>query len=450
MVNFFQSEPTSDLSNVKYSKGGPNQQRAMDALTDAVADPGSRDMSGGAGAPSVVLVGTSFRTAGIAIREQIARRLSKIPESGLRLGAGGVSEISVLETCNRVEVYFACTRPQEVSVSVVSRLGGPGAPPRAFYAKTGFEAIRHLFRVASGLDSVVIGEEQILQQVREAGRTARTSGQAKSILSSLFDAAYGSGRRVRESYETSSANRSVSAFALRRALREVGRRPARVLLIGSGETAKLAALRLKESTVYLHSGRRNVSDRFPNATRIPRRMLREVSSKCDLIIAATRHRGYVLTRRELPDKRRTVVLDLGFPRNVDPALKDSRLVRLYDLDDIAAWAQSGTRGNLVSAERMAEEETKKFTSWLTASRLTPTLANIYKWAERIREEETVAALRKLPELSPHEKSIVEAMSKRLTGKLLSPHATFAKQVGDGGNQSERLLLLESIFRDGSK
>ncbi len=447
MANSFQSKAASDLSNVKYNAGAPKQQPAMDARTDADADPASQDPSGGAGAPSVVLVGTSFRTAGIALRERVARRLVKISESEFQRGAGGVSEISVLETCNRLEVYLACTRPREASTSLIDRLGEPGTPSGGFYTKTGFDAIRHLFRVASGLDSVVIGEEQILQQVREAGKTARTSGQAKSILSSLFDAAYSSGRRVRESYEVSSANRSVSSFALKRALRELGRRPAKVLLIGSGETAKLAAIRLKESKVYLLSGRRNVSDRFPKATRIPRRMLREVSSKCDLIVAATRHSGYVLTKRALPDKRRTVVLDLGFPRNVDPALKDSRLVRLYDLDDIAAWARSVKHSNLVAAERMVEEETKKFSSWLTASRLTPTLANIFKWAEKIREEETIAALRRLPELSPHEKSIVEAMSKRLTGKLLSPHATFAKQTGDGGNQSERLLLLESIFRD---
>lgn len=443
-----ESKASSDLSNVKYSSEGLEEQRAMDARTDSEADPGSQNLSGGAGAPSVVLVGTSFRTAGIAMREQIARRLAKV-ESDLQSGVGGISEISVLATCNRLEVYLACTEPEEASKSVIARLREPGAPSDGFYAKSGSDAIRHLFRVASGLDSVVIGEEQILQQVREAGRTARTSGQAKSILSSLFDAAYSSGRRVRESYGAASADRSVSSFALKRALKELGRRPARVLLIGSGETAKLAALRLKKSKVYLLSGRRNVSDRFPNATRIPRRMLREVSSRCDLIIAATRRSGYVLTSRELQDRRRTVVLDLGFPRNVDPTLKNSRRVRLYDLDDIAAWAGSGRRANLAAAEKIAEEETKKFTSWLTASRLTPTLANIFKWAERVREEETIAALRKLPELSPHERSIVEAMSKRLTGKLLSPHATFAKQVGDGGDQSERLLLLESIFRDES-
>ncbi|MDV3277866.1 MAG: glutamyl-tRNA reductase [Nitrososphaerales archaeon] len=422
----------------------------MDSPTGEGVHPAAVDANGRPAAPSVVLVGTSFRTAEIGTRERIARRLSEVPEPGLQVGRGKIFECSILETCNRLEVYLACSSPNEVAKSVMTRLDGDGTSSESFYVKTGADAIRHIFRVASGLDSPVLGEEQILQQVREAGKTARTSGQAKSILSSLFDAAYSSGKRIRESYKVSPANRSVSAFALRRALKELGRRPAKVLLIGSGETAKLAALRLKGSAVYLLSGRRDVEARFPNAERISRRRLREVSEKCDLIIAATRHHGYVLTKRDLPEKRRMVVLDLGFPRNVDPSLRDSKFIRLYDLDAVAAWALSLGRRENASAERLVEEETRRFDVWLTASRLTPTLGNIYKWAERIREEETLAALRRLPGLSSHDKTIIEAMSKRLTGKLLSPHATFVKEVGNGEDQSERLLLLESIFRDGGK
>jgi len=245
-------------------------------------------------------------------------------------------------------------------------------------------------------------------------------------------------------------NRSVSAFALRRALRELGYRPSNVLLIGSGETAKLAAIRLKGSRVYLLSGRRDLEARFPSAERVSRRRLREVARKCDLIIAATRHEGYVLTKRDLPERRRMVVLDLGFPRNVDPSLKDSKFVRLYDLDAVAEWALALRRRKSASAEKIVEEETRRFGAWLTASRLTPTLANVYRWAERIREEETLAALRKLPRLSAHDRIVVEALSKRLTGKLLSPHANFVQKVGRGEDQEKRLLLLESIFRDGGK
>ncbi len=428
-----QAGPPSDLSNVKYNESIEAPDSPVRAVKQA--------------APTVVLVGISYRTADIASREEIARRQSKASELWPRLD--GVTEISVLETCNRLEVYLSSTDPREAAEGIVGMLSGNRIPQSSFYVKTGYEAIRHLFRVASGLDSVVAGEEQILYQVRDAGKTARVSGQAKSVLSPLFDAAYSSGMRVRDSYEVPEMNRSVSAFALRRVLHELGRQPNKVLLIGSGETAKLAALRLKGSTVYLLSSRRAVKDRFPDAIRIPRRRLREISAQCDLIIAATRRRGYVLARKDVPDKHDVVILDLGFPRNVDPALKASKFIRLYDLDDVTAWAKASKGSDLPSAEKAAEEEARRFDVWLRASRLTPTLANIFRWAEKIRDEETAAALRKLPELSPHDRLVVEALSKRLTGKLLSPHTSFVKEVGTGADQTERLQLLQSIFRDDS-
>lgn len=421
----------------------------MDGSSGRDSDATPVGANGRPASPSIVLVGTSFRTAGIAARERISRRLFEVPEPGL-VGGGRVLESAVLETCNRLEIYLACSSPDEAARYVMARLEGDGRWSESFYVKTGADAIRHIFRVASGLDSPVLGEEQILQQVRDAGRTARTSGRAKSILSSLFDAAFSSGRRVRESYTVSRADRSVSAFALRCALKELGRRPERVLLIGSGETAKLVSLRLRGSKVYLLSGRRDVSARFPNAERISRSRLRDVAGRCDLIIAATRHRGYVLTKKDLPVKRKTVVLDLGFPRNVDPSLGSSKLVRLFDLDAVATWALSTARDGHAPAERLAEEEARRFYAWLTASRLTPTLANIYRWAERIREEETLAALRRLPRLSPHDRTVIEAMGRRLTGKLLSPHANFVRGVRSGEDQSERLLLLDTIFGDEGK
>ncbi len=395
--------------------------------------------------PAVALVGVSFRTAGIEARERIARRLAELRDLGIQSLDRRVQESTILETCNRLELYLVCTEPHVVTKSLVARLEG-GSPADGFFVETGVGAIGHLFRVAAGLDSPVLGEEQILEQVRDAGRTARTDGQAKSILSSLFDAACSSGRRIRATYRVPRANRSVSAFALKHALKELGRTPSKVLLIGSGETAKLAALRLRGSTVYLLSARKGAAAKFPNAVRIPRRALREVAGECDLIVAATRKRGYVLTKRDLLQARKAVILDLGFPRNVDPSVR-SESVRLYDLDAVAKWALTRRVPTDRRIQKLVEGETRRFDAWLTASRLAPTLAAIYRWGERVREEETLAALRRLPGLSQHDRAVIETLSKRLTGKLLHPHAKFVKEIDEEDEQSERLLLLESIFRE---
>ena len=395
--------------------------------------------------PSILLVGASFKTAKIGTRERLARRLADFRELSSWEENRRVLESATIVTCNRLELYIVSPVSDEVAAMVTAKLGGGVAALENFYVKKGVEAVRLIFRVAAGLDSVVVGEEQILEQEREAGRTARTAGRAKSVLAALFDAAYSSGRRIRESYRVPPGHSSVSAFALSRAVKELGHRPAAILLVGSGETAKLAALTLKGATVYLLSDRRGAEARFPNALRISRRRLREVAEKCDLIIAATRRRGYALSGLDLPRDRRMVVLDLGFPRNVDPSIKRSDLTKLYDLDAIAEWALRGGRRGNGRAESLAEEEARRFVAWLTASRLTPTLANIYRWGEKIREEETLAALRKLPDLSERERGIVESLSRRITGKLLSPHAAFVKEVGSEGDQRERLLLLETIF-----
>jgi glutamyl-tRNA reductase len=393
---------------------------------------------------TVILLGTSFKTAPIDFRERFATRLRNGRELKNTLDRIGVLESSVIETCNRVELYLVTNDPEITVKSIVPRLGYDS--PDNLYLKIGLDVIGHIFTVSSGLDSLVVGEEQILRQVRDAGRSARVSGSAKSTLSSLFDAAYNVGRRARGLYGNSPPNLSVSAFALKYGLERLGRRPKKVLLIGTGETAKLVLLELAGSKVYLVSRRADADTRFPTATIISRKQLKGVAAKCDLIISATRVPGYVLKKGDVPDDKKRVLLDLAFPRNIDPSMKSSDFLRLYDLDDIAGHAKSHPKSkNFLVTEKFITSEAERFNRWLIASRLTPMLAGIYRWAENIREAETELALRRLSQLSERDRRVVEVMSRRLVSKLMAPHAAFAKQQGGGLSQRDRLQLLESVF-----
>ncbi len=389
-------------------------------------------------------MGTSFKTTPIDFRERVVARLLNGGTLKIPLDRIGVLEYSVIETCNRVELYLVARDPENIANSVLPELDRNSTG--SFYMKTGLDAINHIFAVASGLDSLVIGEEQILRQVREAGRRARVSGDAKSVLSALFDVAYNVGRRARDLPGVSPTDRSVSGFALKYGLKQLGRRPKKVLLIGTGETARLASLELNGAKIYLLSRRHGSGSRFPKAEMISRKQLKEVAVECDLIIAATKRRGYVLKKGDIPDDREKVLLDLAFPRNIDPSMKSCEFLRLYDLDDLAAHSRSLPKSkNIVEIERYIRAEAERFDRWLIASRLTPMLGGIYRWAENIREEETNLALRRLSQLSGRDRRIVEAMSRRLVSKLMAPHAAFAKQQGGGLSQKDRLRLLESVF-----
>ena len=165
-----------------------------------------------------------------------------------------------------------------------------------------------------------------------------------------------------------------------------------------------------------------------------------------MVISATRHSGYVIKRGDLPDTRKLVLLDLAFPRNIDPALKTSRFIELYDLDDLAIHARSMPQeAGFAASEKLIRDEAERFTRKLVASRLSPTLANIYRWAEDIRSSETQVALRKLSSLSERERKVVEAMGRSLVSKLLAPHTSFVKEPTGGITQVEKLRLLESVF-----
>lgn len=409
---------------------------------------GTQKLSTATKASSIVLVGTSFKTSSLAFREALAARLSRESTKLLRLP--GVREYAQLITCNRIEIVMAADSATTTGRAFLAWLSGtPGMSPDSVYVREDVDAIAHLFRVASGLDSMVLGEEQILSQVREAGIAARTSRSSRGVLSALFDASVNVAKRARENLKQ--ADESVSSMAIRFALGRLPRAPRNVLLIGTGKTTRLAANQLGGARLYVATRRASLPS-FSRATVISHKDLRSVAAKCDLIISATKHRGFVLKKGDLDKKKRRVILDLAFPRNVDPEL-NSGTVEVYNLEDLAKVFASRS-GLLLPEARRAEElvsaEAESFSRWLLASRQSSALSRVYLWAEGTRREETDAALRRMPRLSERERKVVEAMSKRLVSKLLAPPTSFVKSSSPELPQDQRLDIVQQIFEQGEK
>ena len=396
---------------------------------------------------SIILVGTSFKTSSLAFREALARRLSR--ESAKLPRLSGIKEFAQLVTCNRIEILIAADSQKAAEEAFLTWLSKtPGMKKGSIYVHKDVDAIAHLFRVASGLDSMVLGEEQILSQVKDAGIAARTSRSSRGSLSALFDVSVNVGKRARETLKQ--ADESVSSMALRFALGRLPRPPRNVLLIGTGKTTRLAASQLDGARLYVATRRASLPS-FSRATLVSHRDLRRVAAKCDLIISATKHRGYVLRKGDL-DGRRRVILDLAFPRNIDPEL-DAGRVEVYNLEDLAKVFTSRPPSLDQEARRTEElvfAEAESFSRWLLASRQSSALSQVYRWAESTRREETDAALRRLPSLSERERKVVEAMSKRLVSKLLAPPTSFAKSSSPELPQDQRLEVVQRIFDQGGK
>lgn len=395
---------------------------------------------------SIVLVGMSFRTAQLEQRE----RVSKVILEPHFFHSSSVKESTLLVTCNRVEAYLATEDSDgtiESTLNEIRRLSKVSEKD-IYYIKQDYDAVVHLFRAACGLDSLVVGEEQILQQIREASRAARVSGEAKSTLSSLFDAAVSVGKRVRENCDISSLDRSVSAFALKFGVEKLGREPKSVLLVGTGKTARLALNELKDAKIYVLSQRKDVPKIFPGSTFVPYADLKDVIARCELVISATKSpAGYIIKREHVGEGKPLVMLDLAFPRNIDPAIKNSKTTQLYDLNDLGKYVKQSAQAPKfeTEAESLIGKEAEQFIRWLTASKLSPTLSNIYQWAEEMRVYETENTLRRLPSIRANERWVVEAMGKRLVSKLLAGPAAFAKQAEGALTQDERLRLLDELY-----
>jgi glutamyl-tRNA reductase len=417
---------------------------SQDAQKESVA---IQKTSDGHRASSVILVGTSFKTSSLAFREGLAARLSR--ESAKLPRLSGAKEYAQLVTCNRIEILMAADSTKAAERSLLEWFSKtPGMTSSSVYVHRDVEAIAHLFRVASGLDSMVIGEEQILAQVRDAGVAARTSRSSRGTLSALFDVSVNVGKRARRTLMQD--RESVSSMALRFALGRLPRAPRSVLLIGTGKTTRLAANQLAGAKIYVATRRTSLPS-FPRATVVSHEEMKRIAAKCDLIISATKHRGYVLKSGDLDGKRR-VILDLAFPRNVDPKL-NAGSTEVYNLEDLAkifASRPPAPNPEARRAEAFVSEEAESFSRWLLASRQSSALSHVYQWAESTRKEEADAALRRLPSLSERERKVVEAMSKRLVSKLLAPPTSFVKSSSPELPQDQRLDVVQRIFEQGSK
>ena len=398
------------------------------------------------------LLGASHHSAPVALRERIDFARRGTPEALEEIAdVTGRAEVVVLSTCNRAEIYTHSEAPWPVGDTLAAFMSAfhdvpePELAPH-LYRRQGADAARHLFRVVAGLDSLVVGEPQILGQVKDAFAIASERGFTGAALNRLFHRSFTVGKRVRSETGLGEGAVSVSYAAISLARKIFGELAGRrALVVGAGEMAELTATHLRSQNV----GRIGVANRSAaraatlaakvDGVPVPWGEITAELTSTDIVLTATGAPRWLLTRAQVAEAmqprrdRPLFMIDIGLPRDVEPAASEVEQVFLYNIDDL----QSIVRENLARrqaqvdrAELMVREEVDGFMRWLRSRGAIPTVVALRRHFERTRQQELERLAPKLAPLSPAAKARVEEVTRLLVEKLLSSPTEQLKAAPD--------------------
>ncbi|HXU47329.1 MAG TPA: glutamyl-tRNA reductase [Thermoanaerobaculia bacterium] len=416
--------------------------------------------------PPLLLVGTDYRCAPIELRERIALSPREVEAVLVELLARpAVGEAFALSTCNRTEIYVSprdenAAYRELLELLFLRRAPELAHPGRLFVHRNG-EAARHLLSVASGLESMVLGEPEILGQVKQAGAIAEQVGSAGVLLRRLLRTAIATGGRARS--DTAIASGAVSlGYAVVELARNVFRdlEDCRVLLLGAGETARLVARSLTERgaqklTVANRSEERlrAFREEFPDVEPLPLAERLRALETADLVVATTGADEPLLVRRDLQQAMRSrgsrplLVVDLGVPRNVDPAAGRIRNLFLQSIDSLENLIERNLkrrREEVPKVEEILERELARFLAWQRSLDAEPIIAELQRQAERIRRQELDGALARFP---PETHEDLERMTRSLVRKILH-HPSVRLRDPSAEDANSRLALVRELFQLG--
>ena len=413
----------------------------------------------------IVIVGLSHRTAPLALREGLAFPKERRQEALARLrDEVGLAEGMILSTCNRVEIYGRAeeARTQEL-VEFLARFHGRAVDEIEphLYRLQGEGAVRHAFRVAASLESMVLGEPQILGQVREAYQAAEDVGSLGSVLNALRSRSVAAARRARTETAIGQNAVSVSHVAVELARKIFGQlRDRAVLLVGAGKMNELAARQMVREGAWASvlGGRR-----FERAEQLaaalggraaPFETLRAELAKSDVVISGTGAPGIVVRREDVEAaqarrrQRPLFLIDIAVPRDIDPESAQVPGVFLYDLDGLRAVAEANLRERqkeAAEAEAILEEEIRGFLEWRRSLDVVPLLAELRRRADEIRRSEIEKARRRLGPLTPEQEQALEAVTTGIVNKLLHPPTVQLKEMASNGHPAEHLALIRRVL-----
>jgi glutamyl-tRNA reductase len=415
------------------------------------------------------IVGLNHKTAAVDVRERLSFAAEEIPPLlSIMSDRLGIPEAVVLSTCNRTEVYFhspedclprhssgimeTLCKAREVTADLTPHL----------YSVEGPEAVRHLFSVAAGLDSMVLGENQILGQVKQAYRVSAETGRTSRVLNRLFHKAFEAGKRVRSETAITQGAASVGAAAVELAARIFDNLDSHeILLVGAGDTGEQVLKSFSERgsrsllvTNRTHSRAEELAQKYRSRA-VSYEGLAEHLESCDVVITSVSTPDPIITRaafREIMHRRRNrpvFLIDLSVPRAVEERVRDVENAFLYTIDDlqeVVAYSFQQRAGEVRKAEAIVAELTRDYCAWLDAMQLSPTIESLKSRLESISSQELAKLKNRLAE-SEFEK--VREYAQFINGKYMGILIKNLKSLSGNGRRLECIEIVNGLFELGS-
>lgn len=416
---------------------------------------------------NVVVVGVSHRTAPVNIREKLHFPEPKLPEAlGLLRSRYEFPESMILSTCNRVEVLAQAPDPAEGVRQVKDFICSFHQMPyeslqRFLYDFTQVDAVRHVFRVAASLDSMVLGEPQILGQVKSAFSTAQSAGTIGNALSQLMTRAFFVAKRVRSETAIASSAVSISYAAVELAKKIFNELKGKtVLILGAGKMSELAAKHLASSgistvLVWNRTYQRAVelAGIFKGEAIQPEELFKHIE-RADILISSTGSPNFILTKADgeriihLRKNRPVFIIDIAVPRDVDPEINKVSNIFLYDIDDLRNVIDANLRQRqreAQSAEEIVRQEVESFLQYSRSRDVTPAIVTLRDHWEAIRREELARNRKRLGKLSPEQEAALDSLTQGLMNKLLHGPISELKRLSHQSNAEDPLHMIKRMF-----
>ncbi len=401
---------------------------------------------------SVLILGLSHKTAPVEVRERFAVSLDGADTLlGSLLERPAIDEACILSTCNRVEFLLRSDHGDGAETQLLEALGASRLAPLEaaephLYRYADREAVRHIFRVASSLDSMVVGEPQILGQVKQAYQAAKRAGAIRGPLDQLMTAAFRVARRVRNETGIGQMAVSISYVAVELAKKIFGELDGlSVLIVGAGKMSEATARHLRGAgAAKTYVANRTLEKaqelaRLFDGEAVAYERLLELLAKVDIVISSTGAPGYVLSKdaaKGVSAARRgrpLFLVDIAVPRDIDPAINSIHEMFVYDIDDLQHVAEANLkkrRREAEHAEQIVEEEVGKMLRRLRGAQLGPTITSLQGRLEEVRQGELERFRAKLGALTPEQEKALEALTRGMMNKVAHhPIAEMKKMAG---------------------